>query len=157
MDVSAFTGRAIWSTTFQDVAFLAGRTRWKSSVARDGATQALELAPGTQLCTTACRHDRRRPIRCEIGSRHVSRGLAPAHCSGAVGRMNIAVKMPPRRLGLANVVGVSCTAGPAWLRHSGAAVATNHVRRTVWRPPTAVTPSRSRRSRQLGCRAEAGP
>jgi hypothetical protein len=41
-----------------------------------------------------------------------------------------------------NVLGVSCTAGPAWLGYSGAAVAANDVRRTEWRPATAVTPSR---------------
>ena len=56
-----------------------------------------------------------------------------------------------------NVLGVSCAAGPARLRQSGAAVAANDVRRTEWRTATAVTPSRWRWSRQLGCRAEAGP
>jgi hypothetical protein len=59
--------------------------------------------------------------------------------------------------GLANVLGVSCAAGPACRSRSGAAVAANDVRRTEWRTATAVTPSRWRRSRQLGCRAEAGP
>ena len=56
-----------------------------------------------------------------------------------------------------NVLGVSCTAGPASRSRSGAAVAAHDVRRTEWRTATAVTPSRWRRGRQLGCRAEAGP
>ena len=56
-----------------------------------------------------------------------------------------------------NVLGVSCEAGPACRSLSGAAVAATDVRRTEWRAATAVTPSRWRRGRQLGCRAEAGP
>src|ERR1051325_7428242 len=56
-----------------------------------------------------------------------------------------------------NVLGVSCADGPASLQQSGAAVAANDVRGTESRPATAVTPSRWRRGRQLGCRAEAGP
>ena len=59
--------------------------------------------------------------------------------------------------GPANVLGVSCAAGPACRSQSGTAVAANDVRRTEWRTATAVTPSRWRRRRQLGCRAEAGP
>jgi hypothetical protein len=61
------------------------------------------------------------------------------------------VRHPP------NVLGVSCAAGPACRSRSGAAVAANDVRRTEWRTATAVTPSRWRCGRQLGCRAEAGP
>jgi hypothetical protein len=56
-----------------------------------------------------------------------------------------------------NVLGVSCTAGSACRSRSGAAVAANDVRSTEWRTATAVTPSSWRRSRQLGCRTEAGP
>jgi hypothetical protein len=58
---------------------------------------------------------------------------------------------------LTNVLGVSCAAGPALLRQSGAAVAANDVRGAEWRTATAVTRSRWRQGRQLGCRAEAGP
>ena len=57
----------------------------------------------------------------------------------------------------ANVLGVSCAAGPACRSRSGTAVAANDVRRTEWRTATVVTPSRWRHGRQLGCRAEAGP
>ena len=57
----------------------------------------------------------------------------------------------------ANVLGVSCAAGSACRSRSGAAVAANDVRRTELRTATAVTPSRWRCHRQLGCRAEAGP
>ena len=42
--------------------------------------------------------------------------------------------------GLSNVLGVSCTAGPAWLRQSGAAAAADDVRSTEWRTAAAVTP-----------------
>ncbi len=56
-----------------------------------------------------------------------------------------------------NVLGVSCTAGPACRSRSGAAVAAEELRSHDWRTATAVTPSRLRRGRQLGCRAEAGP
>ena len=52
---------------------------------------------------------------------------------------------------------LSCAAGPACRSRSGAAVAAHDVRRTESRTATAVTPWRSRRRRQLGCRAEAGP
>jgi hypothetical protein len=52
---------------------------------------------------------------------------------------------------------ISCAAGLACRSLSGAAIAANDVRRTEWRTATGVTPPRSRRSRQLGCRAEAGP
>ena len=56
-----------------------------------------------------------------------------------------------------NVLGVSCAAGPARRSRSGAAVAAHDIRRTESRPATAVTPSRWRKGRQLGCRSEAGP
>jgi hypothetical protein len=76
--------------------------------------------------------------------------------------------IPPGRSGLAerrycpwrrpyNVLGVSCAAGPACRSRSGAAVAAEELQRHDWRPATAVTPSRWRQRRQLGCRAEAGP
>jgi len=57
----------------------------------------------------------------------------------------------------ANVLGVSCAAGPACRSCSGAAVAAEELRSHDWRTATAVTPSRWRYCRQLGCRAEAGP
>src|ERR1051325_2269040 len=57
----------------------------------------------------------------------------------------------------ANVLGVSCAAGPAWLWQSVAAVAANDVRSTEWRTAPVVPPPRLRQGRQLGCRAEAGP
>jgi hypothetical protein len=63
-------------------------------------------------------------------------------------------RISPRR---PNVLGVSCTACPACRSRSGAAVAANELPCSEWRTATAVTPSRWRRSRQLGCRAEAGP
>ena len=66
-------------------------------------------------------------------------------------------KFDERCLRAPNVLGVSCTAGPAWQRQSGAAVAADDVRSTEWRTATAVTPPRWRQGRQLGCRAEAGP
>ena len=56
-----------------------------------------------------------------------------------------------------NVLGVSCAAGPARRSRSGAAVAAEELRSHDWRTASAVTPSRWRRCRQLGCRAEAGP
>jgi hypothetical protein len=56
-----------------------------------------------------------------------------------------------------NVLGVSCTAGSACRSRSGAAVAADELLCSEWRPAAAVTPSRWRRCRQLGCRAEAGP
>ena len=40
-----------------------------------------------------------------------------------------------------NVLGVSCTAGPACRSRSGGAVAADEVRSTEWRIATAVTPS----------------
>jgi hypothetical protein len=43
-----------------------------------------------------------------------------------------------------NVLGVSCTAGPACRSQSGAAVAANDVRSTEWQTATAVKPSRWR-------------
>ena len=43
-----------------------------------------------------------------------------------------------------NGLGVSCTAGPAWLRQSGAAVSANELPGSEWRTATAVTPSRWR-------------
>ena len=46
--------------------------------------------------------------------------------------------------GLANVLGVSCTAGPACRSQSGAAVAANELPCSEWRTATAVTPSRWR-------------
>ena len=58
---------------------------------------------------------------------------------------------------LANVLGVSCTAGPACRSRGGAAVAAEELPSHDWRTATAVTPSRWRQRRQLGCRAEAGP
>jgi hypothetical protein len=57
----------------------------------------------------------------------------------------------------ANVLGVSCAAGPASRSRSGAAVAANDVRSTEWRSATAVTPSRWRQHSRLGRRAEAEP
>src|SRR5688500_10206247 len=56
-----------------------------------------------------------------------------------------------------NVLGVSCTAGPACRSRSGAAVAAEELRSHDWRTATAVTPSRWRQRRQLCCRTEAGP
>ncbi len=52
---------------------------------------------------------------------------------------------------------LSCAAGVACRSQSGAAVAGEKLHRNACRPATAVKPSRSRRCRQLGCRAEAGP
>jgi hypothetical protein len=54
-------------------------------------------------------------------------------------------------------LGVSCAASPACRILSGAAVAAEELQSRDWRTATAVTPSSSRRCRQLGCRAEAGP
>jgi hypothetical protein len=56
-----------------------------------------------------------------------------------------------------NVPGVSRTGRPACRSRSGTPVAANKLLRSEWRPATSVTPSRWRWSRQLGCRAEAGP
>ena len=80
--------------------------------------------------------------------RHCSRGNV-AFGFGAPLRLAFCVR--PTDLTL------SCAAKAACRSRSGAAVAANEVQRTVSRSATAVTPSRWRRRRQLGCRAEVGP
>jgi len=65
-------------------------------------------------------------------------------CARAVPRSHMCVHTGDRNFRAPNVLGVSCTAGPACRSRSGAAVAANDVQRTEWRTATAVTPSRWR-------------
>ena len=56
-----------------------------------------------------------------------------------------------------NVLGVSCAAGPACRKPERRGGCRRGDAKHDWRTATAVTPSRWRYCRQLGCRAEAGP
>jgi hypothetical protein len=114
---------------------MGGLTRvWQTSAVLHDAVHQLVCDLGRITRT-------RRPERTNEGTTHSSHPARAFHATCSV--------VPP------NVLGVSCTAGPACQIRSGAAPATNDVRSAESRPATGVTPSRSRRRRQLGCRAEA--
>ena len=92
-----------------------------------------------------------------VAPREVEQRPVPLGSSGKQAKRH--GKRPPHERDFVRLTDLtlSCAAGTTRRSRSGAAVAAHDVRRTESRTATGVTPSRWRRCRQLGCRAEAGP